>query len=199
MRELIAILRGVSPSDACSVSEALINAGITRIEVPLNSPDPLSSIEQMVNSFGSAAEIGAGTVVRIADVQAVANTGAQFIVSPDCSPQIIQATRAAGMASYPGTYTPTDAFNAIRAGATGIKLFPAASIGIDGFKALRAVLPPDCISFAVGGVGPNDFEAWLRAGITGFGIGSALYQPNWSPSEVAARAKDIVAAWDALQ
>lgn len=197
MRELIAILRGLTPPEAASVTRALIDAGITRIEVPLNSPDPLDSIAAMQAEFGDQAQIGAGTVLEVAQVRAVAATGARLVVSPDCNPDVITATRAAGLDSFPGIFTPTEAFAALRAGATGLKLFPAAQIGAAGLAAMRAVLPQGTLVYAVGGVGPQDFATWRNAGATGFGLGTALYAPGMPAPEVAARAREAVAAWDA--
>jgi 2-dehydro-3-deoxyphosphogalactonate aldolase len=197
MRELIAILRGISPEECLSVTDALIDAGITIIEVPLNSPRPLDSIASMVAQFGQHARIGAGTVLTSDQVGLVAATGARLIVSPDCNAEVIAATRAAGLDSYPGIFTPSEGFAAIRAGATGLKLFPAFKMGADGLRALRAVLPPIPV-YAVGGVGPADFATWIAAGATGFGMGTSLYSPGMSAQDVAARARDTVAAWDAL-
>lgn len=198
MRPLIAILRGITPPEALAVTRALMDAGIRRIEVPLNSPAPLDSIAAMQATFGHEAEIGAGTVLDVAQVAQVAATGARLIVSPDCNPDVIAATRAAGLLSYPGVFTPSEAFCALRAGATGLKLFPAFKMGADGLKALRAVLAPQTEVYAVGGVGPADFAQWRAAGATGFGLGTALYAPGLSAQEVGARAAHIVAAWDAL-
>lgn len=196
-REIIAILRGVQPDESVDLMNALIDAGITKIEVPLNSPDPFNSIERMVQSAGERALIGAGTVLDVASVDRLAAIGAQMVVSPDANPDVITATKSAGMLSYPGVLTPTEAFSALRSGADGLKFFPAFKLGLDGFKAMSAVLPQNTNTYAVGGVGPSDFSDWLKAGITGFGLGSNIYKPGYSPEKVASLASEIVSAYDA--
>lgn len=196
-RPLIAILRGLEPADAVATLEALIAAGIDRIETPLNSPDAFTSIAAMAEASAGRAEIGAGTVLTPEDAARTAAAGATFVVSPDMNPAVIAATKAAGMASYPGVFTPTEAFAALRAGADALKLFPGALQGPEGLKALRAVLPTETPVYAVGGAGPGNFAAWLAAGATGFGVGSALFKPGMAPAEVGARARDLVAAYDA--
>lgn len=195
-RNLIAILRGLEPKDALAIGDALISAGITQIEVPLNSSEPLKSIQMLVDEFGDTAKFGAGTVLTVSDVKDVAATGASLIVSPNCDPEIIEATKAAGMVSYPGCLTPTECFTALKHGADGLKIFPAFKLGQDGLVALRAVLPTETQVFMVGGVGPENFGDWFSAGASGFGLGSSLYKPGIGALEVAKLAIATVEAYD---
>ena len=195
-RPLIAILRGVTPDEAPAITEMLIDAGIDRIEVPLNSPEPVESIARLASAFGQVAEIGAGTVLTTEEVRAVHDAGGRLIVSPNCDAAVIKETKTLNMASYPGVLTPTECFAALAAGADGLKVFPSFLMGTEGLRAIRAVLPPGTDVFMVGGVGPENFSEWTAAGASGFGIGSSLYKPGRSATEVGTRARDMVAAFD---
>jgi len=196
MRHLIAILRGVQPHEAAAIAGVLVDAGITRIEVPLNSPDPLTSIRNMIAAVGDRADLGAGTVLTTKDVAAVKETGAGFVVSPNCDVQVIRCTKTLGMRSYPGVFTPTECFEALKTGADALKLFPAGMAGTDGLKAMRAILPEGTLVYAVGGADPSNFADWAAASADGFGLGSSLYKPGMSAADVSERAVASVKAYD---
>lgn len=195
-RHIIAILRGVRTDEAVPVCTALVEAGITLIEVPLNSPNAVGSIEAAAKALGNRAEIGAGTVLTPEDVRAVAGAGGTFIVSPDTNAAVIAETVRLGLKSYPGVFSPSDAFAAIRAGATGLKFFPAEVLGAKGIKAMKAVLPPALPLYAVGGANPDNFGDFFAAGCSGFGLGTYLFKPGMSAVDIAARAALAVAAYD---
>lgn len=196
---LIAILRGIKPSEAEAVCDALVTAGITLIEVPLNSPNPLVSIEKIAKHAPGRAVVGAGTVLTEADVVAVKNAGGQIIVSPNADLFVIRKTKALGMGSYPGVFTPTEAFSALSAGADALKFFPAELIGPAGIKAIKAVLPPQVPVLAVGGANETNFSEYLRAGCSGFGIGSNIYKPGMTAEEVGRRAEVLITAFRSAQ
>lgn len=197
-RPIISILRGVHPAEAVAIAGVILAAGIDRIEVPLNSPSPLESISAIAKTYGDRALIGAGTVLTVAQVQQVRAAGGQLVVSPNCDPAVIAATIATGMQSWPGIFTPSEAFVALQAGATGLKLFPGDMAGPKGLKAMRAILPTGTQVYAVGGAGPENFAEWIAASADGFGLGSAIYKPGDTPETVAAKAQAIVAAFDAI-
>jgi 2-dehydro-3-deoxyphosphogalactonate aldolase len=199
MRELIAILRGLQPREAEAIGKALLESGIAKIEVPLNSPQAFESIAILASSLGTEAVIGAGTVLSADDAANAAAAGARLIVSPNCDPDVIRASRDRGLTVLPGVFTATECFTALKAGASGLKIFPAFKLGWDGYKALAAVLPPGIPCYAVGGVEAQDFARWKAAGITGFGTGAALYRPSDEAAAVAARAARMVAAYDIME
>ena len=193
---LIAILRGITPADAADVGTALVQAGITTIEVPLNSPQPFASIRALKDTLGDAAVVGAGTVLSADQVVQVAAARGEIIVSPNTDTRVIEATKAHGLQSWPGVFTPSEAFTALEAGADGLKLFPGSMAGPGGLKALRAVLPLGTKVYAVGGAGPENFRDWIAASADGFGLGTAVYAPGLPAEDVAERARGIVAAFE---
>jgi 2-dehydro-3-deoxyphosphogalactonate aldolase len=190
---LVAIIRGVTPAEAEEIGGALFESGIRIIEVPLNSPQPFDSIRRLAAAFGDRTLIGAGTVLDPTDVARVAEAGGRLIVSPDTRPAVIEAAVAAGMVSTPGFFTPSEGFEALRAGAHGLKFFPAEAATPAVVKAQKAVLPRDVPLLVVGGVKPDGMQAWLEAGADGFGLGGGLYKPGRSAEETAACARAYVA------
>jgi 2-dehydro-3-deoxyphosphogalactonate aldolase len=190
---LVAIIRGVTPAEVVAVGEALYSEGIRIIEVPLNSPEPLESIRLLAENFGDRALVGAGTVLDPADVRRVADVGGKLIVSPNTYAPVIEATVRAGMVSSPGYYTPSEAFEAVRAGAHALKLFPAESASPAVVKGQLAVLPKHIPLLVVGGITPENMRSYLDAGARGFGLGSGLFKPGRTPDEVRERARAYVA------
>jgi 2-dehydro-3-deoxyphosphogalactonate aldolase len=190
---LVAIIRGVTPDEAEAIGDAIFESGIRIVEVPLNSPEPLQSIEKLAKRFGERMLVGAGTVLDRADVARVKDAGGRIIVSPDTNIEVIAATAAAGLVASPGYFTPSEAFAAIRAGATALKLFPAEAASPAVLKAQLAVIPKDIPIMVVGGVRPDNMRPWLEAGATGFGLGGGLYQPRQSPAETLDKARAYVA------
>ena len=189
---LVAIIRGVTPADAEAIGEAIYEAGIRIIEVPLNSPEPLESIRLLARHLGDRALIGAGTVLDPADVQRVADIGGRLIVSPNTYAPVIEAASKAGLVSAPGYYTPSEAFEAVRAGANALKLFPAEAASPAVVKGQLAVLPKHIPLLVVGGVTPGNMRGYLDAGARGFGLGSGVYKPGQSPDQVRMQARAYV-------
>lgn len=191
---LVAILRGVRPDEVEAIGDALVAAGFTLIEVPLNSSDPFDSIARLARRVPTEVVVGAGTVLRADDVARVADAGGAMVISPNMNPSVIAASVAAGLVSLPGISTPTEAFAALDAGAAAIKLFPAEGSSPVILKAMRAVLPPGTRVLPVGGVTPELIAPWREAGAAGFGLGSALYKPGMTAAEMGERARAFVAA-----
>lgn len=192
---LIAILRGVQPDEIEDIGQALFDAGFRVIEIPLNSPEPLVSIEKLARRLGDEALVGAGTVLQSEQVTQVADAGGRLIVSPNAKIEVIEETVRAGLASAPGVATPTEGFAALDAGAHGLKLFPAESIGPKVVKAWRAVVPAEVPLMPVGGITPDNMEQFVAAGATGFGLGSALYKAGMDIDTIAANAAAFSRAW----
>jgi 2-dehydro-3-deoxyphosphogalactonate aldolase len=190
---LVAIIRGVTPDEVEEIGNALYEGGIRIIEVPLNSPDPLVSIARLARSLGDRALIGAGTVLDPEQVARVRDAGGRIIVSPNTYAPVIAATAQAGMISLPGYFTPSEAFDALRAGAHGLKLFPAEGASPSVIKGQKAVIPKHVPLLAVGGITADNMAPWLEAGVSGFGLGSGLYKPGQTPEETAAKARAYVA------
>ncbi len=191
---LVAILRGLTPEEAVPIGEALVGAGITTLEVPLNSPDPIESIRRLAARFGEEALVGAGTVLDPADCARIAGVGGRLVVTPHADPAVVRGAKAAGMLAVPGFFTPAEAFSLLAAGADALKLFPAEGASPAMLKAMMAVLPRGTAVLPVGGIDATNIDPWRAAGAAGFGIGSALYRPGVTPEEISRRAASLRAA-----
>jgi 2-dehydro-3-deoxyphosphogalactonate aldolase len=195
-RSLVAILRGIKPDEAEAVVEVLIEAGFEMIEVPLNSPDPFISIERLSRQFGKDCLIGAGTVVNAPDCVRVAEAGGRLMVSPNVDTEVLATAQAYDMVTMPGVLTPTEAFLALRCGASALKYFPASVLGPSGIAAQLAVLPKGVVVGAVGGVSDKNLAPYVAAGVRAFGLGSSLYKPGMTADEVRATALASIRAYD---
>jgi 2-dehydro-3-deoxyphosphogalactonate aldolase len=195
---IVAIMRGIKPDEVLDHAGALRGAGIRIVEVPLNSPDPIVSIQRLVETFGHDMVCGAGTVLSVDRVTAVAEVGGRIIVSPDTRPEVIRVALNRGLCPMPGFGTATEAFQAYEAGARYLKLFPATTYGPGHVRALSAVLPGDAVMLAVGGASPSNMADWWAAGARGFGLGGDLYKPGQSAQDTAQKARAAVEACRAL-
>ena len=192
---LVAILRGVTPPESVDVAAAVLEAGFDAVEVPLNSPDPWESVRRVRDAAGQGARVGAGTVLTPDDVRRAADAGASLVVSPNTRPDVVAETVRLGLESYPGAATPTEAFAALDAGATAVKLFPATAVGVSGMRAWASVLPAGTALVPVGGVDATNLGEWARAGAAGAGLGTSLYRPGDTAETVGARAAELVRVW----
>jgi len=188
----IAILRGVKPEEVVDIGAALIDTGIRIIEVPMNSPEPLVSIKALAKEFGDKALIGAGTVIDPANVKRICQAGGQLIVAPHACADVVHKAKVLDMVAVPGFATPTEAFSMIHAGADGLKLFPAEAFSPAVVKSLRAVLPSTMPIIPVGGINADNMDPWFEAGAAGFGLGSSIYKPGFTPQKVAKRARAVM-------
>ncbi|WP_448041189.1 2-dehydro-3-deoxy-6-phosphogalactonate aldolase [Bradyrhizobium liaoningense] len=195
-RPLVAILRGVKPEETEAIVGVLIEAGMTVIEIPLNSPDPFRSIAMAAKQAPSGVLIGAGTVLTAANVDRLNDVGGKLMVSPNVDTEVLVRAHRHGMVTMPGVFSPTEALLAARSGASSLKFFPASVLGASGIAAIRAVLPSGVMIAAVGGVSDQNFAEYINGGVTAFGLGSSLYKPGMTAADVAARAKVTVAAYD---
>jgi len=193
-KPLVAILRGLTPQRAPETGAALFAAGFRVIEVPLNSPQPLESIKLLAQAHGAACLVGAGTVLGVAEVEAVHAAGGRLVVAPNCDARVIRRALELGMRVMPGIATATEAFAALECGATELKLFPAATYGPRHLKALKSVLPKHVKVYPVGGIGSQDIAAWLESGADGFGFGSELFTPAYTLAELTKRAQSLIEA-----
>src|SRR5688572_16845532 len=191
MIEMVAILRGLTPVRALEVGAALVGSGFRTIEVPLNSPDPFATIQLLAEAHGAACLIGAGTVLSAAEVDRLHAAGGRLVVAPNCDGDVIRRALDLGLRVLPGIATATEAFTAVRHGATELKLFPASSYGAGHLKALKSVLPKHVKIFPVGGIGSQDIATWLASGADGFGFGGELFKPAYTLAELTKRAQDL--------
>lgn len=191
---IVAIIRGVRPDEVVAIADALYEGGVRVVEVPLNSPEPLTSIKRLAEAYRGRMVCGAGTVLSVEDVEGVSAAGGEIVVSPNTRPDVIRRTVELGLESLPGFGSASEAFEAYAAGARRLKLFPAVSYGPAHVKQLKAVLPRDASVLAVGGVGAADMATWRAAGADGFGIGGEIYRPGQSPEETLQKARTLVAA-----
>lgn len=197
-RGLVAILRGLRPEEAVAVATAIHDAGIDAIEVPLNSPQPFVSIERIAAALPATALVGAGTVLTAAEVDCLHDAGGRLLVSPNIDAAVMDRAADRAMVTMPGVFTPTEAFLALRLGASALKFFPASALGAGGIAAMRAVLPADTVVGAVGGVSERDFAGYKSAGVQVFGLGSSLFKPGMSAAEAGERARAAAAGWDSV-
>ncbi len=197
-RRLVAILRGVKPDEARDIGAAVFEAGIEAIEVPLNSPDPFSSIEMLAKSLPESALVGAGTVLTAPQVDSLHGSGGRLLVSPNIDRAVMERAGHHRMVTMPGVFTPTEAFLALSLGASALKFFPASALGTKGISAIKAVLPKDTVIGAVGGVSEKDFADYAKIGVSTFGLGSSLYTPGLDARSVSERARAAAAEWDAV-
>ena len=193
---LVAILRGLKPDETAATIEALLEAGLRAIEIPLNSPEPFKSIEIAAKMAPDDTLIGAGTVLTVDDVDRLEEAGGRLFVSPNVDQSVLAHAVGKRMVTLPGVFTPTEALLAARTGATGLKFFPASALGVSGINAIRAVLPPDLMIAAVGGVSDENFADYAKGGIKAFGLGSSLYKPGMSAEEVGRRARTTITAYE---
>ena len=196
---LIAILRGLAPSNAAHIGEVLVESGFRALEVPLNRPGALQCIETLAKLLPSDVLVGGGTMLTVGDVNDVYAAGGRLMVAPNCDTRVIERAVTLGMLAAPGVVTPSEAFTALQAGAHALKLFPSELVGPGGLKALKSVLPDGTDVWPVGGITPESMAAWAASGATGFGIGSQLFTPEKSPGQVAAMAQKFVASWRAIE
>jgi len=191
---VVSILRGIRPSECEAIGAALLDAGVRVVEVPLNSPEPLSSISLLARQFGDRILVGAGTVMAPEQVTQVANAGGRLIVTPHADIEVLRAAKNAGLIAIPGAFNPTEVFALLKGGADAVKLFPAEVLGVGMLRALRAVLPADAMIIPVGGVDAANASSWIDAGAQGLGIGSSLYKPGDSPATVRERAETLISS-----